>query len=124
MNSTNHFLWTEKYNRSNKFRLPLFTLNIQIISFSFSFNNSFIKSLLHSSAILKSDSNKPLPQNLDASGSSNSQPITLETSGSSNPRSPILEAVARYEELENERLSGLKLIKYKETPADEEEDLN
>jgi hypothetical protein len=45
--------------------------------------------------------------------------ITLEAYGSSNPRSPILEAVER---LDNERLSKLKLQKYKETPTDDEED--
>jgi hypothetical protein len=86
---------------------------------TFSFNNCSLKSFLHSTAILKSDSNNPLPHNLDASGSSNPQPVTLEASGSSNPRSPILDEVAR---LENERLSGLKLLKYKETHAEEEED--
>lgn len=46
-------------------------------------------------------------------------PINLEATGSSYPSSPILEAVER---LNNERLAALQSIKYQEKPAEEEED--
>jgi len=71
-----------------------------------SLNNNYLKSFLHSSAILKSDSR-------------NAHPVTLEATGLSNPRSPFLEAVER---LENERLTSLQLIKYQAKPAEEAKD--
>jgi hypothetical protein len=92
------------------------------------FNNINFKSFIHSSSILNSDSSNPQPNLADPSSnpqpnladpSSNPQPNFADPSSNNNPRSPILEAVER---LENERLSNLKLIKYQETPAEDEED--
>ena len=90
----------------------MLSLNIKI----FSFNNS-LKYFIHSTAILKSNSNNPLPQILESAESSNRQPFTIEAS-STNIRSPILEEVAR---LENERLSQLKVVNNK---PEEEDELN
>ena len=111
MNCTNYFFFF-LYNRSNNFIFPLLSLNIKI----FSFNNS-LKYFIHSTAILKSNSNNPLPQILESAESSNRQPFTIEAS-STNIRSPILEEVAR---LENERLSQLKVVNNK---PEEEDELN
>jgi hypothetical protein len=115
MNNLKPFLWPKKYNKINELSLHFFTLDFQF--FSSNFNNSCLKSFLHSTAIIKSDSNKPLPQDLEAAGSSKPRPFTSEASGRSKPRSAKLEAVKR---LEYERPSDLNLIKYTETQADED----
>jgi len=81
------------------------------------FNSIEFKSFIHNSSILKSDSSNSQP-NFD-DHSSNSQPNFADPSLNNNTRSPISEEIER---LENERLSNLKLIKYQETPADDEED--
>src|ERR1700677_1288214 len=81
------------------------------------FNNIKFKSFIHTSAILNSDNRNPQPNFADPS--SNPQPNFADPSSNNNHSSPILEAVER---LENERLSNLKLIKYKETPTDDEDD--
>jgi hypothetical protein len=80
------------------------------------FNNIKFKSFIHSSSILNSDSGNPQPNINDTS--SNPQPIFADTSSNNHPNSHILDAVER---LENERLSNLKLIKYQETPAEDDE---
>jgi len=87
-------------SEDNKFAFALCLLNNNNLSF----NNNYLRSFLHSTAILKSN---PL----------NPQPVTLEATGPSNPRSPILEAVER---LERERLSSLQFMKYQAKPAEEE----
>jgi hypothetical protein len=81
------------------------------------FNNIKLKSFIHGSSILKSDNRNPQPNIADPS--SNPQPIFADPSSNNNTSSPILESVER---LENERLSNLKLIKYQETPAEDEVD--
>jgi hypothetical protein len=92
------------------------------------FNNINFKSFIHSSSILNSDSPDPLPDLTDPSSnpqlnladpSSNSQPDFADPSSDNHTISPILEAVER---LERERLDNLRLVKYQETPADDEED--
>jgi len=98
-------------HKNNKFAFALCLLNNNKLSF-----NNYLRSFLHSSAILKSDPLNPLPVSSDDSGPSNPLPVTLDESGPSNPRSPILEAVAR---LERERLSSLQLEKYQKKPAEE-----
>lgn len=86
-----------------------------------SFNNSYFKYFIHSTAILMATPQKPLetqPQisNLiDSSGPALSPNPELEASIARGERAE-LDAIER---LENERLSQLQLIKYKETPVEE-----
>jgi hypothetical protein len=79
-----------------------------------SFNNSTIKKCFNSSALLRSDLENPIPT---ISGT------TEELTEPRNERSPDLEALIRQaaQNLENERVSRLKLIKYQEGPVEEEE---
>ena len=101
------------YPFANQYKLALLSLNFKNLMF----NNIKFKTFIHSSSILKSDI---LPQeNLDRVDNINPQTIFADPTTMTQSNSPIIGEVAR---LENERLSNLKLVKYKSAPEKEEDD--